>query len=227
MNFSDKALFCDDLSYFYETTLVAITHVASFFLNLFCILVYFKLVRSLKDKHSHDLFKYLLTKSIVDTYISFLLNLKLIFNSDYSQKLGVDRAYGLKVFYLIFGIYSTFSLQLISIFLEVAAAFNRYRCLKVELKLFDRFQFKYSILSMFAYSFSFYAYKFVSRQVVSKSQNNTSEYEFKYMDLDYEMGYMHTIVRDGICVLAIILLNILTMYDLKGVLIRRRRFLIL
>ncbi len=45
---------------------------------------------------------------------------------------------------------------------------------------------------MFAYSFSFYAYKFVSRQVLSKSQINTylkpNEYEYKYIVLDYLNG---------------------------------------
>jgi hypothetical protein len=214
--------FCDILRDIYENMLVEITHVASFFLNLFCTLVYFKLLRFLKDKNSNDLFKYLFIKSIVDTYLSFLMILQFIFNdTKYSQQLGVNRVYGLKVFNLIFGFYFLFSLELISIMLEVAATFNRYRALKFRLKIFDKIQFKYVILCMFVYSFGFYVYKFVSRQVVPNTQYNTTEFQYKDTDLEAKMGYMHTIVRDGLCVFAIILLNILTMYELKSILMKK------
>jgi hypothetical protein len=105
--------------------------------------------------------------------------------------------------------------------LEVAATFNRYRALKFQLKIFDKIQFKFVIAGMFVYSFGFYVYKLVSIQVVPNSQKNNTEYQYYSTDLDDKMGYMHTIVRDGLCVLAIILLNILTMYELKSILMKK------
>ena len=215
--------FCVKLKVIYDTILIALIHVTSFCLNLMCILVYAKLFRSNKIiNKTNDLFKYLLVKSMVDTYLNFLLILELFFAGAYTKNLGIDKIYGLGIFFLIFGIYFMFSLELVSIMIEVAATFNRFRKIKSKFKLFDRIPFECVIVGIFVYSFGFYSYKFASTNVSKIESKNETSYSIQKTDLDTSMGYMHSIVRDGLCVLAIIVFNIWTMYEMKNVLIRKR-----
>ena len=203
--------------------------VVGFFLSLICIRVFMKLL-SFKGKNN-DLYRYLLIKSFSDMFILFITGLDQIFDPDdyygeYSLKNYVDNYMFLKIVYLIIGIYFTYSLKLVSIFCEVLSVFNRYRLSTKKFEKFNKIPFPIVCLAVFLYSFGFYIYKFFSIQIKKFESNNFSQeikYEFIIDDnLDNKMGYIHSSVRDGMCVLAIIFLNVLTIIEIKKMLQKKK-----
>ena len=215
--------FCLDLHYFYQLYWKIAFASLSILLNFACVLIFVKIIRA--QKMNDDLFKYLVTKSIVDTTLTLLLATNTLL-TQYPDTFGFKHNKSLHFFHLIFNIYVLFSLQLLSMFCEVAACFNRYRMSIGKLKLFDKIPFKLVISSMSIYSFGFYIYKFVSNQIKEQSNNSTvlTYYYISITDLDETMGYMHSFVRDCLCVSIITLLNVLTMIEIKRM-ISKKRFL--
>ena len=170
---------------------------------------------------SEDLFKYLLVKSIADTFLTLFLPLNSLHIGQYmSQTRSI-------AFNLICGQFLPFSLQLISMLCEVAACFNRYRSSIGKFKLFDNISYKFTIVAMLSYSFGFYSYKFVSKKIVQVQDYNGSEtsYEMVPTDLDKTMGYIHSFVRDGACVLIIIVLNMLTAIEIRCMFVKKKLLL--
>ena len=79
------------------------------------------------------------------------------------------------------------------------------------------------ILLSCVYSFGFYSYKFISLQVVESSNNiSTDGYVVQTEEIDKTMGYIHTTLRDGLCVLLIIVLNILTVIQIRNMLSKKK-----
>ncbi len=202
--------------------------IAGFLLNLICVRVFVKLL-SLKG-NNNDLFRYLSIKSAADAYILFVMWFDQIFDPDeyYGQrslKEYVDKLYFLKVTYLIFGFYCGYSLRLISIFSEVLSVFNRYRLLTKRFDILNKLPFGIVCLGIFSYSFGFYSYKFFSIKIINFN-NFSSENNYEYVkdkELDNKMGYIHSGVRDGMCVLVILVINILTMVEIKKLLKKKKK----
>ena len=212
---------CLNFYNFYQLYLELSFAVISIFLNTACVAVFVSIIRDLKN--DDDLFKYLLFKSVADTYVSMAHVLGFFFSGSYTNVLGVDKFYVFLLFYLIFGYYFSFSLQLISVFSDIVASFNRYRTSINKFKIWNKLSYKLVILTMCVYSFAFYIYKLVSLDIVIDSGNSSIvKYAITPNKLDKTMGYIHSIVRDGICVLIIILLNVLTALVIKSLLAKKK-----
>ena len=217
----DMASFCTQIyknhSFYWEL----IMPIFSVILNFACMLVFIRLIRSQRQKD--DLFKYFLAKSIVDTYLSAIFILNNFFNNELTL---FNQFFLLKQLYLIFGIYFSFALQLTSMFLEVASSFNRYRMLTNTFHAMNKISYKLVIFFMFAYSFMFYVYKFYEVKVQASllDENNVTVYMYASVSakLSKSLGYVHSFVRDGICVLVIIVLNVLTVYEMRKMILRKK-----
>ena len=212
---------CNDFYAFYESYLEITFSSFSFFLNLACIAVFIRMIRS--QKKNEDLFKYLLVKSFADSYLSISHSFLSIFGGIYSDNVGIRKFYFLQIITIIFEYYFLFSLQLVSIFCEIVSSFNRYKISINKFKFLDKISYKIVIAVMFVYSFAFYTYKFFSLQI-NETANNNSEvrYQLVQNELDGKMGYVHSFVRDGLCVLIIIVINVLTVIQLKKILMMKK-----
>ena len=213
----DTTSFCVLIYYNHGFYWNLIIPIFSFIFNIPCIFIFFKLIRT--QKQTEELFKYFLVKSIVDTYLSIIFTLNNFFNNEVA---AINKHKLLKQLWLIFGVYFAFVFQLVSMFLEVASSFNRFRNLAKKLNFMNKISYKISIFLMFFYSFLFYIFKFYEIQIVS-SEDNSSEYIFISSPNDFNsIGLVQSIQRDGVCVVVIIILNLVTILEMRSLLVRKR-----
>ena len=227
---------CDDPLKFSILYLQVSLSVLGFFLNLICIKIFSKIV--LVKSKNNDLSKYLLLKSLTNAYIVLCLTLHPIFDLENTfdnpaLKSRVDEIYWLKVVYLILGIYFKYSLVLTSLFCEIAASFNRYRLATNRFIKFNKLPVEIVIICMILYSFGFYSFKFVSIQIIqiasiNQTTNGTLKNSYNYLttDLDDTVGFVHSSVRDGLCVAILILINFFTAIEIKRILQKKSALII-
>lgn len=225
--------FCSSLKFINENYLQMINGLFGAAVNTVCVFVFGKMIKDKLTKE--DIFKYLLFKSIVDTYISLRLSLgrKLTCNN-----CALDNYYYVRFGYWIFCIYFGYSAQLISIMSDVASCVNRYRLFTTRFKALNRISYKIVILFICLYSFSFYIYKIIGFKITTQIilvnnqsrviyrlnsseviPNNISDKNSKILE------YVHSIVRDGICVIAILLLNILTLCEIRTAMYKKQNLI--
>ena len=217
--------FCDYFDDSCEAYLSPTLGVISFFLNLMCVVVFIKLIRNKKLKD--DIFKYLLLKSILDAYLSIRNSLFHTFNC---QSCEIEKIYALKLLHWILLVYLGFVLQLVSTFCQIGSSINRYRNLTKKFKFFDYIPIKFIFMSMFIYSSAFYIYKFFDLRIVEQIETNTTSVRY-VLNLDEHylkdssiiIGYVHTLVRDGITIMVIFVFNLLTLIEIKKVMNKKRR----
>jgi hypothetical protein len=228
-----QMIFCNTLKSINENYLQMINGLFGSAVNIICIIVFAKMIKDKLTKE--DIFKYLLFKSAVDTYISLRLSL--------GRKLTcinceLDNYYYVRLFYWIFCIYFGYSAQLISIMSDVASCFNRYRLFTTRFKALNRISYKVVIFFICLYSFSFYIYKIIGFKITTQSirVNNRTQviYRLNSSELipnnisdknSQILEYVHSIVRDGICVLAILLLNILTLFEIREAMYKKQNLI--
>jgi hypothetical protein len=205
--------FCLYLSNALYSNIKLSVSICGFFLNLINIIVFFNIANS-KQSSNANLFKYLLTKSICDFYIlGFGVGFGVI---DSYFKTQIQKYYAICIFRFIFDEYLCFVFQLISMFCEVASSFNRYRSIANRFQFLNKFSFKFKLILMVSYSVLFYVYKFFQKNCATyKTVNSTSLYYklehysyFLHSPQDYALSIIHSVIRDGICSLIIIILNI-------------------
>ena len=213
--------FCSEIFYSYQKYFEMSFSLFCFFLNFICIVVFMKIIRN--QKINDDIFKYFLAKSIADTFLTLIIPLDSILEAENTIIPDLSKIYFFHVLNLIFGYYLAFCLQLFSMVCEIVACFSRYRMSVNKWKIFDKLSYKIVIGSIAIYCFGFYTYKFASLNI-AKVQNNNSEDTWIILEneLDTKMGYVHSFVRDGVCVFVIIALNVLTVVQLRKTLTRKR-----
>jgi hypothetical protein len=190
--------------------------------NSLCIFVFIQLIRT--QKQTEDLFKYFLVKSIVDTYLSTVFIMNNFFNNEVA---AINRQKILKQSYLFFGVYMIFVFQLVSMFLEVAISFNRYRSLtnRTNFRFMDKLSYKIAMLLMFLYSFLFYIYKFFEISIVT-AETNSSEIIYLFVSSNFSsIGIVQSIIRDCLLVFIILLINLFTIAEMRSLLNRKKKLL--
>ena len=213
--------FCTQLTDVYNSYIEKSIGACSFALNLLCIVVFTQMIRFQKE----EVYKYLLFKSIVDSFISLRVAFKSVLNC---TGCVVDKMYALKLIYLIFFIYIEYAAELLSILIQIAANFNRYRLLSQRFGYFDKISYKLAIFLMSLYSFLFYIYMFFDNTIASKTSNNETIYLIKETGLgaaSIYVGYIHSVSRNVVCVAFIFVLNILTMRIVKMALSKKKHML--
>ena len=220
MNSTDTCLqFTNIYNDFIERILSSISLVC----NCLCLIAFVQIVRC---NNTQDIYKYLLYKSFIDIFISVRFAFKSFFNC---TNCLFETSYALKVFYLIFFIYVDYALELLTLLCEVVACFNRYRFVTKTLSIFDKFSYKLVLVSMTIYSFLFYVYLFFDRQIIPQMpfQNETIVFylinENSLGTTSYFLGYIHSVIRNLICVTFIVILNVLTLYSVKKALDKKKQ----
>ena len=207
--------FCYNFSLIYYNYIKTPILIIGTIANIICVAIFYKLIRN--STQNDNLNKYLLIKSIADTYISIQPLITKLFNLSKS-----DKSYFYQVFNLIFFNYFLVISELMSMFLEVASILNRYFTFTKINKKLEKIGFKSAVIFMLVYSFGFYSYKFFDLKISSVVDYKTNETYFKLNTnklggIGIILGYIHSTVRDGICVLLLFILNILTLIKLRKV----------
>ena len=206
--------FCQFLSAFLFNHIKFSISIAGFCLNLINIIIFIKINR-LKTQSNDNFFKYLLIKSICDCYVMAFGVIFGVLDIYYNQTI-VQKYYELCIFRWIFDEYLCFVCQLISMFCEVASSFNRYRSITNKFQFLNKISFKFKLLFILIYCFGFYTYKYVQKKCnFSKSGNSTIvkleiPASFFNSPTDFGISLTHGLIRDGLCSVIIIILNLLT-----------------
>lgn len=222
MNFSEENepnSFCNILSDIYFIYIELLIGIIGTLLNLFCIIIFFKLVRSINT--NDNLLKYLFIKSIIDTFLSLLIITLNVIEKVYHE----ETSFVYQVFSMLFFSYIPLVCELVSMLLEVASILNRYGALKNSLRSYSaKIGFKTKISLMFAYSSAFYAYKLFDEKIISETIINKNQTQITYTiqknnlgNVAIILGYIHSSVRDGLCVLLILALNVLSFVELRKI----------
>ena len=213
--------FCTVLTNVYNAYVEKPIGAFAFVTNLTCIIVFSQIIRF----HKEEVYKYLICKSIVDTYISVRVTFKSVLNC---TNCDIEKIYSWKIVYWIFFIYVDYAAELLSMLFEIAASFNRYRLLTQRFKKFDKISYKLVISLMTVYSFVFYIYLLFDNTIIAKTKNNVTAYSFNSASLgtlSTYIGYVHSVSRNVVCVVFIIVLDVLTLRSVK--IAMKRKLLVL
>ena len=138
--------FCFKLFTIYSNYIELSVGMIGTILNFICALIFCKLIRN--SNQTDNLNKYLLLKSIADSYISIDVMVTRSVNF-----FKIANSYAYQVFYFIFLRYIVLAFELISMFLEIASILNRYFKMTRVNKKFKNIGFKTKVCLMVVYSF--------------------------------------------------------------------------
>ena len=177
------------------------------------------IVFSQKNMMKNTMNVYLLAKSASDLYYmvgNALEPMSVCFNC-FTMYL-----YWYQTLSLIYRYYICSVAQLSSMMLDVMATLNRYVTISQNFSKFSkRIDHRLIILGIYLFGALFYIYKFFVFTVTEmRNDSVVKEYYLDYSDFGAKIGHqlfdsIHTVIRDGICVLAIIVLNILIMIQMR------------
>ena len=207
---------CNTLDKYYKLYLNDIIHGVGFILNLISALVFKSLVKNTLVKG--NMFKYLLLKSINDAMVSIRYILLQVFACTDCE---FERIYPIQVFNLVVLLYFGFITHLLSILFELAANIDRYFTININFRWCNRITYKQVTLVLILYSFAFYIFKFWGIQIETQLINNTTliynldDTKFNLSNLGIVINFIHSIVRDGLCVLVMFAFNVLTLIKMK------------
>jgi hypothetical protein len=216
--------FCSKFTLFYNNYIEKSIGAISFILNSTCMIVFIKIVRNTPKE---DIYRYLLFKSIIDILISLRITFKSVIDC---KKCESEKSYSLKVFYLIFFIYIEYAAELVTILCQILASFNRYRVISQAFNFFDKFSYKIAIVAITEFCLLFYVYLFVEYKIIEKTDQNGTTIAYIIQDgylgtTGIALGYVHSVMRNVICVLIVFILNISTLYFVIKAL-RKKKYLV-
>jgi len=216
--------FCSNFTVVYNIYIEKSIGAISFILNSICMIIFIKIVRNTPKE---DIYKYLLFKSIIDILISLRITFKSVVDC---KKCEFEKSYSVKVFYLIFFIYIEYAAELVTILCQILASFNRYRVISQAFKFFDKFSFKIAIVAITEFCLLFYVYLFFEYKIIEKTDQNATTTAYIIQDgylgtTGIGLGYVHSIIRNAVCVLIVFILNILTLYSVIKAL-RKKKYLV-
>lgn len=222
--------FCSNFETLFNGYIIFAISTFGFILNTLCLIAFIHIIRFINSKE--NIFKYLITKSICDSYLmARLLTFRLI-DSSFIQ-FNFESTLHYCILHQIFDSYVSLSLQMMSIYCEIAANFNRYRKL-VDYKIFNllnRIPVLMKIILIGLFSFAFYSFKFIEETCMLTTMNTTDRDHYKLITtslFQHEltqsvMTFLHTILRDGLGILFIVLLNILMYVEIRKLLNKKRQ----
>ena len=200
-----------------------------FTLNFICIIVFSKLLKN-PDSNS-EMVKYLLLKSFVDAYVMLKIVVFIFFDCNYCDQY---QFYVTGLFKLIFLIYFSYVAQFLSIFCEFVAVFIRFATVShIEFFLSRKMPFKQVIMLASIYGLLFYSYKLFENEITQSMYKNylkNTSYliyklrptSFGISDTILKFDFVHSLIRDGIIVVFILVLNISTLITMRKVLKKKR-----
>jgi hypothetical protein len=217
---------CFEVYKIYNFYIERVVFCAGFVLNILNSVVFYMLIRTEKN-FKCDMFKYLFLKSIFDAY--YLLRGILLFIYDCNKCWAKSNFYTI-LFFWVFVFYLGQVVCLLSMLCEIGASFNRYRHVSQHFQFMSKMPLKVVLLIFLVYSLVFYVYKFLERDLVATTVKNSTrvEYRLRYnsfgsSNLILNIEFAHSIFRDCICVLIILVINIMTLLDMKKSLGKKKR----
>lgn len=235
--YEEEEQFCNSVMNIYSTYVERLIGGMGCFLNIICILVLLHpTIRNHKNSH---MFKYLLLKSFVDALFLFGSLIKPFFICEDCGMLQ-SKSYLFILFYWVYFLYICFDCQLLSVLCEVAANFDRFNSITQKFTCYTKKLFSYKIISivMILYSTLFYIYKFYEFKIIEVNVIDVIDdetIEYKMYNLSYTnfgvssasltIGFIHSLVRDCICVSITFFLNIMTILSMKKALKNKKRLL--
>ena len=222
---------CWSLYRFYDIYVEKALGATGLAINMACIAVFIKLLNH-SDTSSAEMNKYLLFKSIVDAYCMLKLLVFAIFDC---RNCDQYRFYSTGIFKLVFLIYLSYVAQLLSMCCELAANYIRYKAISTESCLITKkLSFRVAVSLMILYSMLFYSYKLIERKIVARRQTSKNASltiyrltltEFGTSDTILKIEFVHSLVRDGLIIALIFVLNILTLTKMRRLLREKEHIL--
>ena len=218
--------FCTVIDLLFRNYFKLIISCICLLLNLACIVCFhrataFKTPK--KQPKNFNCFKYLLVKSYCDAY---LLAHNIVFGV---LHITIEPLFYQSMFIcvmrIVFEEFLDYIAELVSMFCAIASVFNHYRTILNKFQQLNKVSFWIKVSVMFFYAAAFYSYKFFQFNCIqiepsnhsfmlntTKSHmNKTLDYNFKYTFEYKSLFFIHSMVRDGICLVIILVLNILVM----------------
>ena len=141
---------------------------------------------------------------------------------------AVNYSYSFQLFNLIVPKYICYIALLSSIMFEVMATFDRYVIVYQNFNFYHKINYRIIIGFILVYCSTFYVYKFFTLALVSSQDANgrqlyqVEKSEFGKSPGSSVLGAIHSIVRDGICVLLVVILNVLLLVKMKQLLSKKK-----
>jgi hypothetical protein len=213
---------CIDIYNFYDKYISTTISITNVILNMMNVFIFIKLIQINKtNKSKGDFYTYLILKSIADAYfgIRFCFRniiVKGLFESDLKST-----SFVLILLYLIFMVYLGFVVQLISKITECFACFDRLIVLIPSQQNKNRKLIKIIFILSIIFSFLFYTFKFFQFQIIPFIQPNSTEVFYRSivdsrkLQLFKIIGFIHSFLRDFLCVLISFCFNIATLSFVK------------
>ena len=212
---------CDIFIFVYQSYIKQVIGGLGTILNLISALVFACIIRNSNAKQQNDLFKYLLLKTVCDTYISVRTTLR---TPLICKNCPIEKIYAFKIITVIFFDYIQYAVNLLSTLTTVASGFNLLRSIDNNLSFFNRMPVALPVALMSVASFAFYVYKLFDFRIDATFRNNSSTepvYELKYGQLQSVSNILdrtQSILVDGACQVVVIALNVLTALKVKQIL---------
>lgn len=168
------------------------------------------------------MYKYLILKSIADCYFGLKNIIAPIFRCE--EECFVNDFYAAKLISLIFYFYLGHVCEFLSMFAEVAANFDRYLTITQKFLLHNsRYFYRTLILGSLVFTFSLYSYTVIEQKIVFLRDNNVTmdgHYVLRYNRFHWSLtcrvlSLINLIVRDGVLVGLLLVVDILTVIKLR------------
>lgn len=201
-------------------------YISGLALNLINVIVFSLLIASSERTFKSSMFKYLLAKSVFDTYY-MLRGLFLRFFWD-CPGCNAKESLVEALFFWIGVFYLGHAASLMSMFCEIAATLSRFKAISQKLAILNRVSNKIVFLVMLVNTLIVYTYKIFERTLIVERKNQTVLYRLRLNSFAASenlllVEFMHSVFRDGVCVLIILVINVATIISMHQSYKRKRR----
>ena len=229
---------CDEISIFIQNYLNLSIYIVGVILNISCVLVFYAILFSKKNKMNHqnensnDIFKILFIKSLNDSLL-FIIN---IFSPlYYCVSCDSKNSLVMQVWNIVLNEYLARVTQLFSLILEILATFDLLLSINGSLKnKFKFFKYKYfneviMILTLI-FSVGYYFYIFFDFKIVSYTSNGTLIYktestDFSITSLKADLVIINAILRDLIAMIILCIFNLLIIQSIQKIIKNKKNIL--
>jgi hypothetical protein len=214
----------DELYYIY-----VVFHLMSLITNMICLIVFIKILKTMRNQDSNQMFKYLLMKSICDM-LPGMFNLL----EPFYYYSALDKSYFMKVWYIWFNQYLSNVFYLASGLFEIAASFDCAISIENNLKWCrNKLSFVIPTLVIFTFCASFLSYRIFSFIIIKYNVyeigvNRTEtgyaygvSYLLEYRRLVKKLERAEIFIRDFAILMILLIINIFIIF--KMVQIRKRK----
>jgi hypothetical protein len=206
-------LVCDEVFEIYLIYIERFLCLAGIISNGMCVIAF--LNPNVIQNYPGNMYKYLLFKSFCDLYIC-LRKIFVTYYWDDCEDCFLKRTKELCIFNLIFLNYLGFCALLLSMTLEISLNLDRYKTISNRLKFLDKASFRFKLTVLISICLLSNIFIFFDFKCQSVKSENTTELLFLTViknntnSTEVVRIFINGIIRDGFCVLIIVILNILT-----------------